>query len=112
MKDHHGQRRLGDIQSIRPPVMRFGDRMHAAGVANPTSPVQQRIAVQHLAPKAATRRTNALAVSRYGREVEHEQQDVVRVPASADEAHQAALVVVAVDPLEATLVGAAFVRTD
>jgi hypothetical protein len=48
--------------------------MHAAGVANPTSPLQQRIAVQHLAPKAATRRTNALAVSRYGREVEHEQK--------------------------------------
>jgi len=32
--------------------MRFGHGMHAAGVANPTSPVQQRIAVRHLAPEA------------------------------------------------------------
>src|SRR5690349_1258395 len=85
---------------MREAVIGYGFGHHPAAVAHVAAAVNRAVAVQELTVPAALGHADAIDGTRYGREVDDGDGEVVRIAGPADERDDTVFVVVAVDPAE------------
>src|SRR5664279_1557337 len=76
-------------------------RRDTAGVPHVAAAPVRGVTVQNFAPHSRHRYPYAIPRARHGCEVHHHNHHIVRVPGAAEEAHDAVVDVVNIDPLEA-----------
>lgn len=85
------------------------DCRQSAEVSLATAAVQRRIAVQRFLPGSFARDADTIVLSNHWSEITHEKEMIIRVSATAQEANDAPLKVLAIYPLETRRVEVEFV---
>ena len=88
------------MKPVRPPVERYGDRLHSAQIAQAAAAIFLSIAVNNFPPKTAARGADPIVHPRNRGEVTDDDQEVVRRTPLANQAEGTAITVVAIDPLK------------
>src|ERR1039457_1418215 len=94
--------RHGD--GVRPVVLRYGARRHAAAIAHIASAEQLRIRVENLLVEAFFRHAELVALPGHRCKVAADQDEILRVMAAAQERDDGILPVAEVHPLETRMV--------
>src|SRR5262249_37739908 len=100
LQKHSTKRRHNQVQRVRTAVRDDLLCMGAAQIAESSSTVGFRVAVQNLLPITASGNADAVVQSWNGSEVEHDGNDLVLTARLSHEAGHALLGVAAVDPFE------------
>src|SRR2546425_4165203 len=101
LEEDHRERRQCQRKGMTVFLVRHGDRIGAALVAEATAAVEARVAVEDLAPVAAARHADAVVDTRHRGEVVHREDRRRALVAQAQEGKRALLPVPALHPAEA-----------
>jgi len=100
VEDETAQGRDSEVEAVGAAMGGHFLGVQASTVADARAGVYLSVTVKHFAPVAAVRHPETIALAGYGREVANHDQLVARCLTVPQETDDAALMVVAIDPLE------------